>query len=607
MKTFTSFLGVLAVLLLAARLSPLHAQYNPPPPPEQQNTGEAPDQDQGAPPPMDQGQPQPAPDDQNAPPPQDQGAPDQGAPDQGAPPDQADNGSGDANFQTFYDNLSSQGNWVQTNNYGYVWQPNVQDPDWAPYTDGHWVYTDEGWTWVADDSEPWGWATYHYGRWVNIDGQGWAWVPGYTWAPAWVSWRYGGGYCGWAPLPPDTFVGIDFGGVGFGFHIGGDCDTAYGIGPGYYHFIGVGFLGERDYRRHYRDRNDNFTIINNTRNVTNIVVNNQRGAGRFSRVSTGGPNFATINAQSSTPVQRVSLRRSNRVGNASLSGNSLSVFAPHVAAASTGASFRPRSVAGTLSNVRVNNGANISDPLVVNSRVRGRAATSEQITAARAAASHVPSNANIATTNTRPTAALTRPLTSFQPHTEVRSHATTGSAPTLQSNHVGNNASSSAVRPENNFTGEAPVTHNANTENHTFTPNSTVVHHNENNANGANHTFTPGTTLNTHNSVNAENTSNTQMHANSVQPNTGGEVQHHDFAPAEHHDATPPSNFHPQEEHHESAPPQPQVQHNDFHPQAQQHQSAPPQQQHSAPPSHPSGDNHSSGNNNSGGNNGNKH
>ncbi len=64
-------------------------------------------------------------------------------------------------FQTFYDSLSTQGNWVQTDDYGYVWQPNVNDPNWAPYTDGHWVYTDDGWTWDSDES--YGWAVYHYG------------------------------------------------------------------------------------------------------------------------------------------------------------------------------------------------------------------------------------------------------------------------------------------------------------------------------------------------------------------------------------------------------------------------------------------------------------
>ena len=70
---------------------------------------------------------------------------------------------------------------------------------------GHWVYTDEwGWYWVSDDDEDdWGWVTYHYGRWAFDRRLGWFWVPGDEWAPAWVDWRYGGDYVGWAPLPPD--------------------------------------------------------------------------------------------------------------------------------------------------------------------------------------------------------------------------------------------------------------------------------------------------------------------------------------------------------------------------------------------------------------------
>src|SRR5439155_23110527 len=31
---------------------------------------------------------------------------------------------------------------------------------------------------------------------------GWVWVPDTTWGPSWVDWRFGGGYVGWAPLPP---------------------------------------------------------------------------------------------------------------------------------------------------------------------------------------------------------------------------------------------------------------------------------------------------------------------------------------------------------------------------------------------------------------------
>src|SRR5437773_2233500 len=74
--------------------------------------------------------------------------------------------------------------------------------DWRPYTDGHWVYTDVGWTWVSE--EPFGWATYHYGRWTRLRNIGWVWVPGDEWAPAWVSWRKNNDYVGWAPLPPEA-------------------------------------------------------------------------------------------------------------------------------------------------------------------------------------------------------------------------------------------------------------------------------------------------------------------------------------------------------------------------------------------------------------------
>jgi hypothetical protein len=76
---------------------------------------------------------------------------------------------------------------------------------WRPYANGHWERTDAGWYWASD--EPWGWATYHYGRWDFSVNFGWIWVPHTQWAPAWVSWRQGAGYVGWAPLPPSARIG----------------------------------------------------------------------------------------------------------------------------------------------------------------------------------------------------------------------------------------------------------------------------------------------------------------------------------------------------------------------------------------------------------------
>jgi hypothetical protein len=73
--------------------------------------------------------------------------------------------------------------------------------DFTPYySGGHWAMTDYGWTWVSDYN--WGWAPFHYGRWQPLGAHGWCWIPGRIWGPAWVHWRLGGGYVGWAPLPP---------------------------------------------------------------------------------------------------------------------------------------------------------------------------------------------------------------------------------------------------------------------------------------------------------------------------------------------------------------------------------------------------------------------
>ncbi len=98
--------------------------------------------------------------------------------------------------------LDGFGSWSQDPTYGTVWFPsyNVVGDSFVPYgTQGRWVLTDSGWYWQSDLR--FGWLTFHYGRWVQVR-RAWAWVPGAMFAPAWVDWRVGGGYVGWAPLPP---------------------------------------------------------------------------------------------------------------------------------------------------------------------------------------------------------------------------------------------------------------------------------------------------------------------------------------------------------------------------------------------------------------------
>jgi hypothetical protein len=314
-------------------------------------------------------------------------------------------------FQTFYDSLASEGIWIQTADYGYVWQPAVTDSDWAPYTNGHWVYTEDGWTWASN--EPWGWAAYHYGRWVNLDGTGWCWVPGYTWGPAWVSWRYGGGYCAWAPLPPDSLIGVDYAGggtdLGVGFHIGGDCDSYYGIGAAWYNFLPIAYLGDSNYRGYYVNRYDNYRLINQTTNVTNLNVN-RNGAG-FGAVTLGGPSLFQANAQSQTPIRRLRLAFTDRVGGGAVNGRSFTIFAPRVNVA-TVPGARPEREVRSLGQVKVNRGTDISHPLLVSSQLALSGPTPRQIEAGQSAQAAAPARARVATMNM---AVRSAPLTAMRP------------------------------------------------------------------------------------------------------------------------------------------------------------------------------------------------
>ena len=123
----------------------------------------------------------------------------------------------DAYYDKYYDrdifgaeDLDGYGDWTYSRDYGYVWRPYASAiqvySDWSPYRYGHWRWLSPyGWTWIND--EPWGWATYHYGRWV-WDVNGWVWSPyGYYrprrswWRPALVVINVIGSNVCWYPLP----------------------------------------------------------------------------------------------------------------------------------------------------------------------------------------------------------------------------------------------------------------------------------------------------------------------------------------------------------------------------------------------------------------------
>ncbi|HEX9008837.1 MAG TPA: DUF6600 domain-containing protein [Holophagaceae bacterium] len=103
-----------------------------------------------------------------------------------------------AELRYYSDELDDHGHWVNTSEYGWVWQPDGVAEDWRPYYDGRWAPYAGGMTWIS--AEPWAYVAYHHGRWHWSVGVGWYWIPGVYYSPAWVAWNYSSGYCGWAPL-----------------------------------------------------------------------------------------------------------------------------------------------------------------------------------------------------------------------------------------------------------------------------------------------------------------------------------------------------------------------------------------------------------------------
>jgi hypothetical protein len=259
----------------------------------------------------------------------------------------------DVSVDFIYDNLSG-GNWIEAEGYGYGWQPDVavSDPNWRPYADGYWAYTDYGWTWIS--YEDFGWATYHYGRWANLADYGWVWFPGsdLDWGPAWVSWRTGGDYIGWAPLPPRG-PGV----VYEGQPIGARVDIEYDIGPQYYNFCDVRFIGEPVLRDRIFPPTQNITYITNTVNVTNIYVQNNV-------VYNYGPDYNVVSAYSTRPIQRLTVERET-AANLSVAaksgaltkvqGNKLVVAAP-LRIAKAPPTVKPQAVKATVAQPKIERG-----------------------------------------------------------------------------------------------------------------------------------------------------------------------------------------------------------------------------------------------------------
>jgi uncharacterized protein DUF6600 len=206
-----------------------------------------------------------------------------------------------------YEDLDGNGDWRPSMGYGDVWFPHVY-AGWAPYREGHWAWIDPwGWTWV--DNEPWGYAPFHYGRWVSIGGQ-WGWLPGPiavapVYAPALVVFVGGGpggfgGNVGWFPLGPrEVYV------------------PSYRVSRGYVERVNI---SNTTVNATVITNVYNTTIVHNTTTITNVTYVNRSVAGAVTAV----PHQTFVSAQ---PVARAALAVNAREV-ASMPISSRAAFAP---------------------------------------------------------------------------------------------------------------------------------------------------------------------------------------------------------------------------------------------------------------------------------------
>ena len=194
-------------------------------------------------------------------------------------------------LQVFYDQLSPYGQWVDYPQYGYAWIPSM-DETFMPYaTNGHWILTNYGWTWVSDYN--WGWAAFHYGRWYYDPYYGWIWIPDTMWAPAWVAWGQSSGYYGWAPLGPGANVSAGF--------------TNNDIPAQQWVFVRNDDIVRPDVNRYYVNRTENVTLIKNTTIIKNTYVDKSRNVTYIA-----GPDKNEVQRVTGNPIKPVAIEESNK-------------------------------------------------------------------------------------------------------------------------------------------------------------------------------------------------------------------------------------------------------------------------------------------------------
>lgn len=212
-------------------------------------------------------------------------------------------------YTAFYNDLAPYGQWFRDPQYGMVWCPRV-GRDFMPYqSNGYWAMTQYGNTWMSNYN--WGWAAFHYGRWTYDSYYGWIWIPGNEWGPAWVNWRSGGGYYGWAPLGPGISISMSF-----GFNAPMNWWTFVPQSNIYY----TG--GYSRWHNNYGNGNV-YNIYNNT-----TVINNYNNYGGRNYIV--GPSRGDVERSVRRPISVYNLNDGQSRGRSSVRGSNISMYRPNV-------------------------------------------------------------------------------------------------------------------------------------------------------------------------------------------------------------------------------------------------------------------------------------
>jgi hypothetical protein len=311
-----------------------------------------------------------------------------------------------------YSDLDDYGTWNEEPTYGSVWYPNSVPVGWAPYSNGYWNWVGPwGWTWV--DHSPWGFAPYHYGRWIYGGGR-WGWCPG----PIYARPYYGPAYVG--------FLGGFHGGFGFGVGFG------VGVGVGWFP-LGWGEAYHPWYHAgpgYWNNINVHNTYIRNV----NVIHN-----GTTNYAFAHNVNAVTVASHSAFTSGQAINRSAAHVTEASLRGATVTNY---INATPTHASYFAAS----------NAHARVSTP---SSAIQNRSVVAR--TAPAAAASHLPAR-RMNTAALRPNTTASNGARGLSSSTYNRTAATNGKSATMNRQQEIASSRPPSARPQGSFN-----TYNTNT------------------------------------------------------------------------------------------------------------------------------------------------